>query len=282
MCTRFLRATLALISLLLIFTATTLLVYGQGQRETLLKESTIVFSGTVEKVNAASFSGVPVSSHTIVVKVDAVVSKPPAIPLASGDKVTVETAEGTDFKPGNRATFYSNGWIFGDGLAVREVGHEESPGGKTIATAAQPEVKALQQQKRNADLQAQIQQADVIVTGKVVNIFKEAAASPETTFISEHNPDWQNAVVQVSSVLKGLQPEQKQVVVRFPASLDVMWVDFPRFKLGEEGTLLLKTDNISGIPKASIAGAPVNAYIAVSRKQVLSMQDASAVRNLMK
>jgi hypothetical protein len=50
------------------------------------------------------------------------------------------------------------------------------------------------------------------------------AAAPTSEIISEHAPDWQEAVIAVQSVLKGAS-RAKEIVVRFPGSLDVMWAD---------------------------------------------------------
>src|SRR5882724_13691222 len=61
-----------------------------GNQAALAKQSSIVFAGTVSQLGATSFAGVPKSAQTIVVSVDSVLKKPPAISLKKGDNVTVE------------------------------------------------------------------------------------------------------------------------------------------------------------------------------------------------
>src|ERR1700688_4163757 len=97
----------------------------------LVKQSSIIFAGTVSEVAATSFAGVPKSAQTIVVRVDSVLKKPAAISLKKGDSVTVEVKDPAAFQDGMQATFYTEGWIFGSGVAVKELGHAAPPSGGT-------------------------------------------------------------------------------------------------------------------------------------------------------
>src|SRR5882672_9083092 len=90
----------------------------------LAKQSSIVFAGTVSQLGATSFAGVPKSAQTLVVRVDTVLKKPSAVSLKKGDNVTVEGKDPSAFRDGTQGTFYTDGWIFGSGVAVRELGHE--------------------------------------------------------------------------------------------------------------------------------------------------------------
>jgi hypothetical protein len=56
--------------------------------------------------------------------------------------------------------------------------------------------------------------------------------------VSEHDPDWREAVVEVNEVHKG-SAKKKQIVVRFPASTDVMWYAAPKFHPGQQGYFML-------------------------------------------
>jgi hypothetical protein len=97
--------------------------------------------------------------------------------------------------------------------------------------------------------------------------------------ISEHDPDWQEAIVEVESEITGARDGQ-EIVIRFPGSLDVAWYGFPKFKPGQEGTFFLQKDHLSGLPKAILAGAEVNVYIAGTRQDVLAKSEAQRVRTL--
>src|SRR5438876_238935 len=86
-------------------------------------------------------------------------------------------------------------------------------------------------------------------------------------------------VKEPSRLRKGARDGQ-EIVIRFPGSLDVAWYRAPKFKLGQEGTFFLQRDTLSGSPKAVLAGAEVDAYIAGSRQDVLPRNEAQRVRAL--
>src|SRR3989440_11143956 len=164
---------------------------AQGARAALVKQSDIIFIGTVTQVGAVAVPEVPASDRTIVVRVDQVLEKPAAIALSTGDSVTVQTARPGSLKPGTQATFYTTGWVFGRGVAVREVGHE--PGRSPVVAAAQQEaVSRARLEVNDADLKAHIQRAAMVVAGRVeqvrpAELTPPAPARPKR--ITEHDPD---------------------------------------------------------------------------------------------
>src|SRR5260370_2247611 len=113
--------------------------HAQNNQAAPAKQSSIVFSGTVSQLAATSFAGVPQSQNTIVVRVDSVLKKPPAVSLKKGDNVTVELKDPSAFQQGTQATFYTEGWIFGSGVAVKELGHDFNPAGASAPAAARAE-----------------------------------------------------------------------------------------------------------------------------------------------
>src|SRR2546423_13059663 len=250
---------------------------AQGARAALVKQSDIIFIGTVTQIGAVAVPEVPASDRTIVVRVDQLLEKPPAIALSTGDSVTVEAARPGSLKPGTQATFYTTGWIFGRGVAVREVGHE--PGRSPVVVADQEAAVAKARLALNdADLKAHIDRAAMVVEGRVQQVRPaELAATPaRPRRITEHDPQWQEAIIQVQDPIKGAQPGE-QVVVRFPGSHDVAWVGSPKFAEGQEGTFLLHVDSTTGSPHAMIAARSVPAYTARHNLDGLSSQDAARV-----
>ena len=255
---------------------------AQMSRAALVKRSDIIFIGTVTQVGAVAAPEVPASPRTTVVRIDNVLEKPAAVALAPGDSVTVETVQPGSLKPGTQATFYTTGWIFGRGVAVREVGHE--PGRSPVVVADQQEAVARARLEVNdADLKAHIQRAAMVVAGRVEQVrpAELAAAPTRPKRITEHDPQWQEAIIQVQDGIKGAQAGD-QVVVRFPGSRDVAWVGAPRFTVGQEGTFLLHKDSTTGSPLTMIAGKAVPAYTALHDVDVLSKQDATRVRALIR
>jgi len=251
-------------------------------RAALVKQSDIIFIGTVTQVGAVAVPEVPASARTVVVRVDQVLEKPAAVALATGDSVTVETARAGSLKAGTQATFYTTGWIFGRGVAVREVGHE--PGRSPVVAAVQQQaVTTARLGVIDADLKAHIQRAAMVVAGRVEQVrpaeLTPAPARPKR--ITEHDADWQEAIIQVDDGIKGAKAGER-VVVRFPGSRDVAWVDTPRFAVGQEGTFVLHKDSTTGSPLTTLAGQAVPAYTALHQVDVLSKQDATRVRAMIR
>src|SRR2546425_11605408 len=174
---------------------------AQGARAALVKQSDIIFIGTVTQVGAVAVPEVPASDRTVVVHVDQVLEKPAAVSLGAGDSVTVQTALPGSLKPGSQATFYTTGWIFGQGVAVREVGHE--PGHSPVVVADQQAAVARARLGMNdADLKAHIQKAAMVVAGRAEQVRPAQLAGGDgapahRTRISEHDAQWQEAIIQV-------------------------------------------------------------------------------------
>src|SRR4029077_988369 len=146
---------------------------GQNNQATLAKQSSIVFSGTVSQLGAVSFVGVPQSPQTIVVHVDSVLKKPAAVSLKKGDNVTVEVKDPSAFQPGVQATFYTEGWIFGSGVAVKELGHDFNPvGGAEGSSASQSALGQMQKQISDQDLQNRIASSDLMVIGRITDVHR--------------------------------------------------------------------------------------------------------------
>jgi hypothetical protein len=260
---------------------------AQNNQAALAKQSSIVFSGTVNQLGATSFAGVPQSPNTIVVRVDSVLKKPPAISLKKGDNVTVELKDPSAFQQGTQATFYTEGWIFGSGVAVKELGHEFNPGGGIPASGAGAAESALaqaQKQISDQDLQNRIASSELVVIGRVTDVHRwaipKSAASRYHT--SEHSADWHEAVLQIDAVLKGTKPKKGKMVVRFPLSRDVAWVNSPKFEKLQRGIFFLKKDRVSGDPTASLGGYQVDVYTCLKPGDWLPVSDEARVRSLLK
>ena len=260
---------------------------GHNSQVALVKQSSIIFSGTVSQLGAASFAGVTPSPQTIVVRVDSVLKKPPAVSLKKGDNVTVEMKDASAFQQGTQATFYTEGWIFGAGVAVKELGHEIIPGGAASAGAAGANERALseiQKQNRDQELQDRVASADYVVVGRITEVrpwtVPKSAAAPR--HITEHDPDWHEAVLEIQSVLKGTKFKKNKLVVRFPGCIDVAWAQSPKFQKHQQGVFFLKKDAVSGVPMTLLGGSKVDTYTCLKPGDWLPLSDAARVRSVLK
>lgn len=211
--------------------------------DTLLNESNFVFRGTVKELNAATMPSVPITKQTVIVHVDQVLKASKMLSGYEGKDITVKLAKGLKPKPGGQAIFYTNGWLFGDSIAVQSAG-QTALTKASRATAAGPF-----QLTSDSELHEHVSDAVLIVTGKVVSISQVAPTesrssksksknSRETTRVSEHSAYWNEAVVEIASVDKG-RFSKRQITVRFPSSSDVAWAKAPKLNVGQEGVFIL-------------------------------------------
>ena len=199
--------------------------------ETLAKEATFIFAGTVRRVNASTMAEVPSSASTAVVRVDEVIEAEGAPSDLKGAEITVQLAAPGSFKAGEHATFFTRGWLMGDSLVVVELGHTSEHSG---AEEVRGLVAGAHQKVADEALQSEIGSAEVIVVGTVVGV-KPAGIRHVG---SEHDPDWYEAEISADTVEKGSLPGHT-VMLLFPHSNDLMWQGAPRFTKGEQGIWLL-------------------------------------------
>jgi len=197
------------------------------------EKASFVFKGTIKKLKSATMSEVPLSDRTAVVHVDEVIDGPPDLADFLGQDITVELSGDLTTRAGQRMVFHTTGWIFGASVAVRSLREEPIKG----AAAAQ--------RHSTVPEPAHFADADLVVAGKVVTVRvpqgspraqRRAGAIPSS--ITEHDPVWREAVIQVDDVLKGAK-NAKRVTVRFPDSSDVMFHGVPKFETGQEGYFML-------------------------------------------
>jgi len=251
----------------------------------LVKQSSIIFAGTVSQVAATSFVGVPKSAQTVVVRVDSVLKKPATVSLKSGDSVTVEVKDASAFQEGAQATFYTDGWIFGSGLAVKELGHSLGAAGEPVPAVGMNAPGEMEGQLSDQQLKDRMNESDFVVVGRVTDVHKwnvPKTKSGAPLHVTEHDPDWHEAVVTVESVLKGGQVKGNKVIVRFPQRNDVAWVNSPRFTKDQKGIFCLNRDKTSGAPTAKMGGKQVNVYTCLGHGDALPLSEEARVRSLLK
>jgi len=215
--------------------------------EDVKKSATFVLQGTVQRLRAANVKAVVDTERSVVVRIDQVLRAPEALAEISGQKITVRLADGERVQKGQQAIFYTNGWIYGENLAVQSLGHEAAGTGarktSTKAMAAGVSDDPVQAATRHR-VAVRAEAAPVVVSGRVVAVGLPAGGDTPAR-ISEHEPLWREAVIEVEKVHKG-KLGSNRLVVRFPASTDVRWHRATKFRVGYEGVFLLHPDQTSG------------------------------------
>jgi hypothetical protein len=242
---------------------------------------------------------VPITDRTAVVRVEAIQQAPEALSQCTGQEITVQLGGRQKVRDGQQFVFYTNGWLFGDGVAVQALGQEpvgRSPGRRRgvhelAATAAANPVEELAAR----DLKTRLNDADLVVVGTVASVrlpeetadagSGEARVADSGPFPgppeSEHDPLWREAVVQVEEVHKG-ETSPGSVVVLFPSSTDVMWYRAPKFEPGQRGVFVLHRNETGGGPgeEAALAAADerrgTGAYTALDPVDFQPLDEPSA------
>ena len=254
---------------------------GKGHAKSPAEDAQFLFKGTVEKIGARTLAQIPKSEPTAIVRVDEILHAPPALAKTLGKQITVKLAPGHKPKAGEQVLFHANGWLFGDTVAVESV-KQEKPGAAKAMLAA----PASDPTRTFADreLQNRVSNADMVVEGEVSSVhlpesesFAAKASSDSVRPMSEHDPKWREAVIDVGLTHKG-DPATKQVVVRFPSSTDVQWHRAPKFRTGDRGVWLLQSSKApTAAAKAAVTkGARKAAKAAGAAVATIMMTPAAA------
>jgi hypothetical protein len=253
-----------------------------------------VFKGTVKKIRAATMKDVPVSDRTAVVRVEQVIESPKSFAHYEGQDITVELAGNRKVAAGDEFVFHANSWIFGDSVAVRSVAQERVT--KSHETLLKRGGDPSEHSKTR-QLQEQIDEADLVVSGKVAAVtvppepaehLRGVIAPAPRMPVSEHDPKWRQAVIQVDETHKG-RHDSKQVTVLFPSSTDVRWYKAPKFQAGQKGLFILhktkiKTEEhheLRGLV-AEGAGAEVEVYTALHPGDVHPLKQQAAIKAMIR
>jgi hypothetical protein len=198
-----------------------------------------IFVGIVRRVGASDVPTIPASEATAIVAVEEVLHAPDALAGFAGQEVTVRLAAPGSVSEGMRATFFTTVLAFAEGLGLAELEHHPADAEVSALASRVADARASATEQRTQD---HVARATVIVSGRVADV---RAPSTESVLsggteapVSEHDPQWMEAVINVDSVVKGTQPPGETVVL-FPSSMDVAWARAPKFHVGQEGVYLL-------------------------------------------
>jgi hypothetical protein len=198
-----------------------------GEIDDLTRQSSFVFSGTVQEAAASNVPLVEPTDSTLLVRIDRGLRTNPALGDVRGRLVTVETATPDELTPGTQAVFFADSLVHGDELAVRERAHIDAGRADEVAGAVArlPDVH-LMDRLRDA---AAVVHAQVTSTASVPGLPLERRA-----------PWWAEATLDILETLKG-DPTGKRLF--FPTSNSHHWYLAPRLTLGQRGVFLLHVDD---------------------------------------
>ena len=208
------------------------LAEGQSNLEDWMRQSSFVFQGTVLKTKATTMDIVPAAEDTYVVRLDEPLKTPNQLGDLKGKELTLRVKQPDTLKEGQTMIIFARGWLLGDGIALEGVGYLPE---KSFADM-QKEIQQVEQSMTDQNLEKRISDADLVVAGKVTKI--ERLNETKMGRISEHDPQWEEAIIKIDSVLKG-DKALKTVTFRFPGNTDIAFVGVPKFKVDDQGIWIL-------------------------------------------
>jgi hypothetical protein len=240
-------------------------------------QAEFVFRGTVLQRGAVTLEEVPATESTVAVRVEEILKGPDVLQDYEGQTITVQLGPRQRVSEGREYLFATNGWIFGAGLAVTCV--DVSP-----ATAANVQsLRAALSAHPAKQLKARAARAELVVSGQVTQV--RQAPRPAGAPITEHDPEWQEAVIRVAQVARGGRRKaagQQQVVVRFSGSHDIRWAKAPKFLVGQEGVWMLGDKTKEGAAMRAAVGVPKEQYLVVEPEDFHPKEHAARVLSQIK
>jgi hypothetical protein len=220
-------------------------------------EPTFVFVGVVERLGASNVREAPRSDLTAVVSIEQVLLAPPDFADLSGE-ITVLLPADRPVEEHERRVFNCIGWILGSGVALRALDLTAPEEHEDAATAGARSGRDPGEAYLMQKLKHRVTASELIVSGFVTDV-RSVQSESEGRPVSEHDPDWHEAVVQVDAVTKGDAPAEG-VVVSFPLSRDIAWRDAPKFEVGQRGVWLLRSAPETEIPTEDAATFAARSY----------------------
>ena len=207
----------------------------------LAPQSEFMFIGTVQVKNSSTMPAGEVTDLAVV-HVDEILSAPPIFQNLRNEQITVKMTSLADAVNQEKRLFFSNGWLFGEGVAVVEVGSFRLAQVDTDTETLKSQIDEVLQAEKDAAMQERLARAAMVVSGRVV----EVGRNPEAvSLVTEHDPEWWDATIEVENFMKGDEPAPK-VIVSFAHSMDVMWLAAPKLEVGDEGIFILHDDYPEG------------------------------------
>jgi hypothetical protein len=209
--------------------------------ERLARRAGFVFAGEVVRTGATTMELVEPTKETAVVRVEQVLQAPDDLGAQKGSEVTVRLQ--SPARKGQRAVFFTVGWISGDGLAVQEVGRQ--PAGEVEAMEKQ--LGEAVRKEEFAAVRRRVKEARAVVVGEVADT--GPVGRKDDPPASEHDPMWRTAVIVVERGEKGDLKDGQRVKVAYASSDDVMWFRAPKPERGDRAVFLLHQ---RALPEANV------------------------------
>jgi hypothetical protein len=227
---------------------------------------------------------VPILDQTAIVRVDEVLQVSEKLGDFRDKEITVQLAELGSLGEGQAAVFFTNSWLYGKSIAVQEIGRIELSEVQSLAEIYE-EIANTLMKLADASLKDRINSSEAIVVGRVSEVRPLPINHPfrqdERRWISEHDPQWQEALIRIESVEKGTISELTTTVL-FPSSMDVMWYSSPKFDVNQEGIWILSRNQSQELDRSRIQSPDQVIYTALEPLDFHPLNQVERIRSLIR
>jgi len=251
----------------------------------LAERSAIVLRGKVVKTNASAEPTLAASRQTAIVMVQETLAGQEIVGDQNGRTATVVLHSPDRLKVGDEALFFGNPRFMGQSLTLADEG--EIPAGKGAAAAVDDARRGIQA-RRDRPVRERLEVSALVFRGTVESVRPLAAGagpSNKEPAGSEHDPEWQVAMVRVVSPLRGGKAGDTVAVI-FAASRDIVWFAAPKLSQGQDAIFVAHAaDKEEGAryPTGVLATflAQQTAYLVTKPSDVLAPAEEARVRGLL-
>jgi len=205
--------------------------------EDLAQQAPLIFEGTIVSIGTSTMATFAATGDTAVVRVDEIVRAPNVLRSQAGREITIQLRPKVKTSAGDQALFFAEGLMYGRKPLTKATNGARSR--VDTVMAAQPDAR----------LRTRVASAALVVTGRVA---ATAPIAPDVRLpISEHDPEWRRATVDIEGVEKGGH-DASSVQVTFASSRDVAWYEAPKLREGDRGVFLLhRSEAVSAVGAAA-------------------------------
>lgn len=208
------------------------------------EETDVALRVTVRIKRSATFS-TPDVTHLVAARLHEVISGSAIYRSQVGRDITIHALDPDALRANQRYVFFVTGWSFGESIGVSEVDHLSEKGANTSSARISSEIAHARTAKADRELAVQLRKAQAVVLGTITSIRLEQGKS-----LSEHDPAWSTAGIEIVEVLSGT-PRGNAFL--FPATPDVAWRDVPKPKKDETAIFVLSAE-LPEKPKTDLLG----------------------------
>lgn len=219
----------------------------------LVPGSSIVLKGKVLVTNSTLTDEEDVSRHGVV-EVTEVIESPADIPVIKGEQITVRFQDIKNVKEGEERLFFAEPYWLGEFIGVDELGSVKAEDKLYNNTKLSSNIQQARTKMEETDLAKILKASPLVVAGKV-NQTRRIPSEGEK--LTEHDPEWMEAEIQVEEALHG-KADGQIVKIVFASSRDVMFIDAPKLQQGDEGIFVLENTDEKSLIRQGIKLAVID------------------------